>query len=1085
MKMERKKQFDKMIAKRFENVREKVRIKEIKKKAIRKGKKVLYAQNHDDIDREALKRMKGLRVSFSDREDAYILLAEIVRAMMKLADKGQPLEKEHPKVVWQEIRDLIHRDIPESRDKTWNAIERRSRYIKKYPHSLIVYKTCLAELEQNKEFINSLQCTKENWKSKLEVAFETTKESYSKHFNQQVEIDDFPTSIAKLHEQFHIEFAHKEMDEPMNTANSSVTYKSERDIRITILQDLIHNSLTAQKLTSYVPSVAFKVFDAYPPDELNEAFSYYKKNKLISRYRVDVPRRRSIPIATMTYNLSTNYYRLFEPNIPLRIFQTARCLFIQSRDGKPHTNQSKESEIMKMTSHYHNGSICLNFNELQGGHVAYLLAALANDKINLNFELPDEMTLSDEEHMRTIIEGKLNFQRVAFEQRLRRGELLAKKSDLDSIDENESIEVEETNRKLDKEVQSKCLVNKEKEQFSPIENNSKAPLLPVPSTESPITPSPQNDENSVLLAANLLLSLANSNPDNVTSHNNKSTSIAIHTNIKKQGTIIAKTSERKTVKFKAKKKILKKPEIKLSRLSNKRYGSIMNSLFDPQCNLNCTFKLFRTGKEVIKYKATSKLSTQKIFQYSTEVSKKKDSKGLIDMFKDGKLHASRTSLTMHRSLTTEKLVPTNAMNTHDALVVNPMAVLMHLKISPFTIFFRDLTKEDKVEVDGCFHDSEIGKRFRDQVHENAGWAYNSLSIEDYAEILKDNFEYQDDVIEGHVTIIKMVKLAGVFGIPLRKLKDIFSTTLPPDMLTNLHHHIQMLLNFAMVYSVGHEKELLVTPLNVSCWTFKAPQALSHFEKPSNKPKDLTKRRSSSETDIKGKEDASPSSEEHDNDNSTERDGTDVTPVLSKIDNPVSKTAESNNSASDKTLVTDKIVEIYENNTINLTNVDDKVTIGTTNNTEKDDVALNNDCDTTTDENESLKVFENTKPKPHEKFTYKTIPVRPWLKLNGELNGVLLKRFQEIVLIYIMSNPGCLEEHVIKNFSLILKPVATQSILSFLLINGVISKHYQFQRKSTLFQSRSQSSNKDCTKDNVKAYYMPAKPSLLNMMDINR
>ena len=44
-------------------------------------------------------------------------------------------------------------------------------------------------------------------------------------------------------------------------------------------------------------------------------------------------------------------------------------------------------------------------------------------------------------------------------------------------------------------------------------------------------------------------------------------------------------------------------------------------------------------------------------------------------------------------------------------------------------------------------------------------------------------------------------------------------------------------------------------------------------------------------------------------------------------------------------------------------------------------------------------------------THKTVYVRPWLKLNGELNGVLLKRFQEIVLTYIQMNPGCLEVRI--------------------------------------------------------------------------
>lgn len=46
MKLERKRQFDKMIAKRFEHVRERVRLNEIKKKTMRKNKRELSALNH-------------------------------------------------------------------------------------------------------------------------------------------------------------------------------------------------------------------------------------------------------------------------------------------------------------------------------------------------------------------------------------------------------------------------------------------------------------------------------------------------------------------------------------------------------------------------------------------------------------------------------------------------------------------------------------------------------------------------------------------------------------------------------------------------------------------------------------------------------------------------------------------------------------------------------------------------------------------------------------------------------------------------------------------------------------------------------
>ena len=45
----------------------------------------------DETDREVLRLMKGLRVSFTEREDAYILLADIVRNIMNLSAKGNPL----------------------------------------------------------------------------------------------------------------------------------------------------------------------------------------------------------------------------------------------------------------------------------------------------------------------------------------------------------------------------------------------------------------------------------------------------------------------------------------------------------------------------------------------------------------------------------------------------------------------------------------------------------------------------------------------------------------------------------------------------------------------------------------------------------------------------------------------------------------------------------------------------------------------------------------------------------------------------------------------------------------------------------
>ena len=46
MKMDRKKKFDQLIAKRFDTIREKIKQREQKRKTLRKSKRVQQAMNH-------------------------------------------------------------------------------------------------------------------------------------------------------------------------------------------------------------------------------------------------------------------------------------------------------------------------------------------------------------------------------------------------------------------------------------------------------------------------------------------------------------------------------------------------------------------------------------------------------------------------------------------------------------------------------------------------------------------------------------------------------------------------------------------------------------------------------------------------------------------------------------------------------------------------------------------------------------------------------------------------------------------------------------------------------------------------------
>ena len=61
----------------------------------------------------------------------------------------------------------------------------------------------------------------------------------------------------------------------------------------------------------------------------------------------------------------------------------ARSMYVHVREGKAHSNQSKEQDILKMVSQSEPGSLVFNSSEMHGGHVAYLLSGIAYGKVIL------------------------------------------------------------------------------------------------------------------------------------------------------------------------------------------------------------------------------------------------------------------------------------------------------------------------------------------------------------------------------------------------------------------------------------------------------------------------------------------------------------------------------------------------------------------------------------------------------------------------------------------------------------------------------------------------------------------------------
>ena len=355
------------------------------------------------------------------------------------------------------------------------------------------------------------------------------------------------------------------------------------------------------------------------------------------------------------------------------------------------------------------------------------------------------MTINDGEHLRNMKKRNLNYQRLAFEQRLRRGENLARKIDnSQECDRNpmtiKSKRTEADGQQVRVRFENEKSRNLENEEFGKDTTKSSSEKIDEDKriSESKCDDKPGNQFQEVIPVDHSL---------------EKS---------KRKARFQEKSTEAYSKQFEFNSFYL-----------DKKYPTILASISDPGKQIYCSYKYFAHGKQCLKC-PKSRFKRRMDIDFTSEETtssnktvknepKPKLYKGNVDIFKSGKLHASRTSLMMHRSIANEKLVPTNAMNTHDALVINPMIASAHLKVSPFQTFFTKLKPSFKST------SKETIKRFREQKRE-VGLYSDGLSTDEFKEILKDIYNYNEDMISEYMKLISLIKKGGAVGVQYRELK---------------------------------------------------------------------------------------------------------------------------------------------------------------------------------------------------------------------------------------------------------------------------------------------------------------------------
>ncbi|GAA6073726.1 general transcription factor 3C polypeptide 1, partial [Tachysurus ichikawai] len=139
--------------------------KEIVKPPKKKRKLRSKSLCHDETDRKALMKMMRQRVTWTHLEDGILMLCRVASHFL-----NQKIKK--PFVGWTVVRDILHRDLEMSQDKTSLAVSRRSRHIMKNPQTHLNYRICLAEVYQDKTLVDEFMNRTNNYTDLLVCAEE-------------------------------------------------------------------------------------------------------------------------------------------------------------------------------------------------------------------------------------------------------------------------------------------------------------------------------------------------------------------------------------------------------------------------------------------------------------------------------------------------------------------------------------------------------------------------------------------------------------------------------------------------------------------------------------------------------------------------------------------------------------------------------------------------------------------------------------------------------------------------------------------------------------------------------------------------
>ncbi|XP_068737049.1 general transcription factor 3C polypeptide 1-like isoform X2 [Montipora capricornis] len=290
----------------------------------------------DEEDRNILARKANERITFSAEEDSWLLLFQSALVIMKYET---PLR--YPFIC---MRNILHKACATSFDKTGPSIKRRIQKLMRNTHSQMTIKICIAECAQDESFQEF-----GDPQAEFEVTFkEVVKRLRQKFSSSSLSCDGDPplvSSVKELHEKYKVQ-AFVAEEPQVDSSDESIlslgpAISSVADITKAAIRDQIQIAFTTSP-ELYDAYRVFQMFNSFTWEELHAVFKDMQNKNLVTRKRsvehYSAQLMRSLPFASLTFQLSIVYHRLFMEGSKLdRLTKEFITFLNQLVKGEEHT----------------------------------------------------------------------------------------------------------------------------------------------------------------------------------------------------------------------------------------------------------------------------------------------------------------------------------------------------------------------------------------------------------------------------------------------------------------------------------------------------------------------------------------------------------------------------------------------------------------------------------------------------------------------------------------------------------------------------------------------------------------------------